>query len=264
MRKSGNTFLMIGLIASICGFVAILVLLIYNLINKLEFLSDTMRMQLRMAAGYLLVVSILSAISINSISKGLHIAGIVICAISLYQTFGVVTFSLVGFIIKAIDITNLEKGQQRRNENVNVAKVNTTYMENENTVQNYKPVSINYRIYVRNHIGSYIVSIIFSLIYLGLYGYGFYELAMFLFGARDGVAIAGGLLFIMISPLLFLLLGIIIAGLIAPILAIASPDEKVLKYNIKMASLSLTFINGYASKNILNQIDIDNRNSTRY
>ena len=64
--------------------------------------------------------------------------------------------------------------------------------------------------------------------------------------------------------LLFLLLGIIIAGLIAPILAIASPDEKVLKYNIKMASLSLTFINGYASKNILNQIDIDNRNSTRY
>lgn len=256
MRKSGNTFLMIGLIASICGFVAILVLLIYNLINNLEFLSDTMRMQLRMAAGYLLVVSILSAISINSISKGLHIAGIVICAISLYQTFGVVTFSLVGFIIKAIDITNLEKGQQSRNGSARI--------ENGNTVQNYNKVNIDYKIYVKNHIGSYIVSIIFSIIYLCLYGYGFYALAKLLFGARDGAAIAGGLLFIMISPLLFLLLGIIIAGLIAPILAIASPDEKVLKYNIKMASLSLTFINGYASKNILNQIDIDNRNSSRY
>ena len=256
MRKSGKTFIMIGLIASVVGFVAILVLLIYNLINHLEFLSDTMRMQLRMAAGYLLVVSILSAISINSISKGLHIAGIVICAISLYQTFGVVTFSLVGFIIKAIDITNLEKGQQRRNGSARI--------ENGNTVQNYNQVNIDYKIYVKNHIGSYIVSIIFSIIYLCLYGHGFYALAKLLFGARDGAAIAGGLLFIMISPLLFLLLGIIIAGLIAPILAIASPDEKVLKYNIKMASLSLTFINGYASNNILNQIDIDNRNSTRY
>ena len=256
MRKSGKTFLIIGLIASICGFVAILVLLIYNLINNLEFLSDTMRMQLRMAAGYLLVVSIISAISINSISKGLHIAGIVICAISLYQTFGVVTFSLVGFIIKAIDITNLEKGQQRRNVSARI--------ENGSTIQNYNQVNIDYKIYVKNHIGSYIVSIIFSIIYLCLYGYGFYALAKLLFGARDGAAIAGGLLFIMISPLLFLLLGIIIAGLIAPILAIASPDEKVLKYNIKMSSLSLTFINGYASKNILNQIDIDNRNSSIY
>ncbi len=256
MRKSGNTFLMIGLIASICGFVAILVLLIYNLINNLEFLSDTMRMQLRMAAGYLLVVSILSAISINSISKGLHIAGIVICAISLYQTFGVVTFSLVGFIIKAIDITNLEKGQQSRNVSARI--------ENGSTIQNYNQVNIDYKIYVKNHIGSYIVSIIFSIIYLCLYGYGFYALAKLLFGARDGAAIAGGLLFIMISPLLVLLLWIIIAGLIAPILAIASPDEKVLKYNIKMSSLSLTFINGYASKNILNQIDIDNRNVSRY
>ena len=256
MRKSGKTFLMIGLIASVVGLIAILVLLIYNLINNLEFLSDTMRMQLRMAAGYLLVVSILSAISINSISKGLHIAGIVICAISLYQTFGVVTFSLVGFIIKAIDITNLEKGQQSRNGSARI--------ENGNTVQNYNQVNIDYKIYVKNHIGSYIVSIIFSIIYLCLYGYGFYALAKLLFGARDGAAIAGGLLFIMISPLLVLLLWIIIAGLIAPILAIASPDEKVLKYNIKMASLSLTFINGYASKNILNQIDIDNRNSSRY
>ena len=125
-------------------------------------------------------------------------------------------------------------------------------------------MNIDYKIYVKNHIGSYIVSIIFSIIYLCLYGYGFYALAKLLFGARDGAAIAGGLLFFMISPLLVLLLGIIIAGLIAPILAIASPDEKVLKYNIKMASLSLTFINGYASKNILNQIDIDNRNSSRY
>ena len=256
MRKSGKTFLMIGLIASVVGLIAILVLLIYNLINNLEFLSDTMRMQLRMAAGYLLVISILSAISINSISKGLHIAGIVICAISLYQTFGVVTFSLVGFIIKAIDITNLEKGQQSRNGSARI--------ENGNTVQNYNQVNIDYKIYVKNHIGSYIVSIIFSIIYLCLYGYGFYALAKLLFGARDGAAIAGGLLFIMISPLLVLLLWIIIAGLIAPILAIASPDEKVLKYNIKMASLSLTFINGYASKNILNQIDIDNRNSSRY
>ena len=256
MRKSGKTFLMIGLIASVVGLITILVLLIYNLINNLEFLSDTMRMQLRMAAGYLLVVSIISAISINSISKGLHIAGIVICAISLYQTFGVVTFSLVGFIIKAIDITNLEKGQQSRNVSARI--------ENGSTIQNYNQVNIDYKIYVKNHIGSYIVSIIFSIIYLCLYGYGFYALAKLLFGARDGAAIAGGLLFIMISPLLFLLLGIIIAGLIAPILAIASPDEKVLKYNIKMASLSLTFINGYASKNILNQIDIDNRNVSRY
>ena len=177
MRKSGKTFLMIGLIASVVGFVAILVLLIYNLINHLEFLSDTMGMQLRMAAGYLLVVSILSAISINSISKGLHIAGIVICAISLYQTFGVVTFSLVGFIIKAIDITNLEKGQQRRNGSARI--------ENGNTVQNYNQVNIDYKIYVKNHIGSYIVSIIFSIIYLCLYGHGFYALAKLLFGARE-------------------------------------------------------------------------------
>ncbi len=252
MRKSGKTFTMVGLIVSICGFVAILVLLIYNLINHLEFLSDTMRMQLRMAAGYLLVVSILSAISINSISKGLHIAGIVICAISLYQTFGVVTFSLVGFIIKAIDITNLEKGQQSRNVSARI--------ENGSTIQNYNQVNIDYKIYVKNHIGSYIVSIIFSLIYLGLYGYGMYELWQFIYGPG---LIGYMLLLFIFSPLIVGVLGIIIAGLIAPILAIASPDEKVLKYNIKMASISLTFINGYASKNILNQIDIDNRNSTR-
>ena len=256
MRKSGKTFLMIGLIASVVGFVAILVLLIYNLINHLEFLSDTMRMQLRMAAGYLLVVSILSAISINSISKGLHIAGIVICAISLYQTFGVVTFSLVGFIIKAIDITNLEKGQQRRNGSARI--------ENGNTVQNYNQVNIDYKIYVKNHIGSYIVSIIFSIIYLCLYGYGFYALAKLLFGARDGAAIPGGILFILLSPFLFIILFIIIFGLLAPIMAIKSPSNGTLKYNVKMGFLSLTFVNAYASKNILNQIDIDNRNSTRY
>ena len=66
--------------------------------------------------------------------------------------------------------------------------------------------NIDYKIYVKNHIGSYIVSIIFSIIYLCLYGYGFYALAKLLFGARDGAAIPGGILFILLSPFLFIIL----------------------------------------------------------
>ena len=56
---------MVGLFLSIAGFIAIGILVIYDKINKLDYLTDELRCRLVAILIYLYAISILSVIPIN-------------------------------------------------------------------------------------------------------------------------------------------------------------------------------------------------------
>ena len=267
MKKIAKLFSILGAIASRVGFVTIIVVLIYDYSHSYGYLEESLRLRLYTAAIYIFLIGILGIVSlfVKTASKGLSIGGIVVCFIGLYQTYGVAVLALVGFVLTLIDISNQEKEREKEIEALPEAE--RIFVQNNDI--NFRYRHVDYKSYVSKHLPSYIVSIMLSVIFISFYVFGVVLFTMNIYDKWNvknvGLAIFG------IFILAFIIYGILLiffvwmlSGLLVSILAITSPNRKILKINSVMGFVCLTFFNAIASIDILNEIDRNIKSSIRY
>ena len=107
MKRIGTIFNILGIIGSAIGLVVALFFAIYNRVNNGEFLSLELYIKLYGSAFWLVPILVLSIIGLKNGTKGICIAGIVVCFISAYSTYGVSLIALVGFVFQLIVLNDI-------------------------------------------------------------------------------------------------------------------------------------------------------------
>ena len=256
MKKLGFVFTLISIIASAIGLGAAIFFNAYRIFDHEEISSVEWYIRLNIAAIWLVPILVLGAVSLKRVSKGICIAGILICAISIYSTYGVSLVAILGFIFNYIFITGEEKKKEEMIESLPEEERKVIH----NNDINYRYKHIDYREYVKKHRVSFIISIFIALLYIGLFIFGVFELTAYLYDKLDvknaGLAIFGILLMaIFYFGFFFIVFLFMLVGLISPIMALVAPSRRVLKMNRVMGFVFLTILNGVAAIDILDEID---------
>ena len=256
MKRIGTIFNILGIIGSAIGLVVSLFFTIYNRVNNGEFLSLELYINLYGSAFWLVPILVLSIIGLKNGTKGIYIAGIVVCFISAYSTYGVSLIALVGFVFQLIFLNDIEKEKEERIEAL--PEQERVYIQNNDI--NYRYKHVDYKEYVNKRKAYYIVSCIISATYILAFLFGVYKLTSYIYDAwgidHAGLAIVGIIILsIFYFGFLFLVFLYILAGFVVSILALTSPSRRVLKVNRVLGFICLTIFNGIASMDILDEID---------
>ena len=266
MRKAGKIFTIIGLFLSIAGFIAIGILVIYDKINKLDYLTDELRSRLVAILIYLYAISILSVIPINKRINVINIVGALACAVTIYQTYGIVTFSLIGFIINTI-YRIVEWKKEKNNQGKLIVSP-----EEDNLTQNHVSSyidEVDYASHVRKFMAFYIVSMVLSVAYIILIIKLFISdmINMYDTGNDVGKTIFN-MIFYFTGPLAvimaMLVVMIFIGGFVVSVLAIKKPCKTTLVCNIVVGLVTFTIFNTIASIIILNRTENETISSKTY
>ena len=251
MKKTSNIILMLGAIASLIG-CAVSFYIHYSAEASDGFTPNAIIASLYIGGIWYILTFIFCLIALKNSSKGMYIAGLIVATIGLYQTYGVSLIALIGFAMKYSDYC---KERRIRDQEIESLPDEERYVAINND-KDYKYRHIDYKLYVKSYRWCYILSSILSIIYLGLYIYGFVLLTKHIMDSSGGYGI---FLLILFGIFYFALAAIgffyIILGFIASISVIFYPSRQLLKFNQIYGILSLTIFNSYASGCILTDIE---------
>ncbi len=269
MIKASKIFTILGIVVSLasifCFFIGMYIINV-RVSTDSEVPIGKINVFLYSAFFWSIIILILSFVSLTSKSKSksVPIAGLVICFIGVYQTYGITLVAGVGFVLNLINISNQEMEYEKSLE----ALPDEERVVVHNNDINFRYKHVDYKSYVKKNKINYIISIILSTIYIAVTITLTVLLTNYLINKysleKVGLGIIGiiFLVFFLYAIIFFLVITEII-GLVAPILALACPNRTILKVNSVIGFICLTFLNASASANILKDIDWNINKSIR-